>query len=561
MSMNILGISCFYHDAAACLLQDGKITAAASEERFNRRKNSPLFPINAVNFCLQRGGLTAGEIDYVGFYEQPYLKFYRVLLSHLRAYPFSFKNFLATMPDWLRERLTLPLLLKNELGYEGEVFFIKHHLSHAASAFLVSPFEEAAILTADGVGEWATMALGAGKAGQIRMIKESHFPDSLGLFYTAITTYLGFEALNGEGKVMGLAGYGEPVYLEKLKEMVSVKPDGSLRLDQSFFGFNKGSRMYSGKLVRALGKERAPENKIEQRHCDIASSLQKFTEDVLIKAANNLYRETRLDKLCLAGGLFLNCIANNKILEHTPFKEVFVQPAAGDSGGALGVASYIYHSLLGKERNYVMDDACLGPDFSRTRIRRALVNAGINFREMEDGDLFKYAAGLILQDKIVGWFQGQMEFGPRALGNRSLLANPCNPGMKDILNSKVKKREPFRPYAPVVLEERADEFFRIKQSSPFMLIAGSVREEKAAVIPAVTHVDKTARVQTLSRKANPRLWQLIKEFEQLTGIPLLINTSFNLRGEPIVCTPEDAVSCFKRSRMDCLILDNCIAER
>ncbi|MDD3274731.1 MAG: carbamoyltransferase [Candidatus Omnitrophica bacterium] len=559
--MNILGISCFYHDAAACLLQDGKITAAASEERFNRRKNSPLFPINAVNFCLQRGGLTAGEIDYVGFYEQPYLKFYRVLLSHLRAYPFSFKNFLATMPDWLRERLTLPLLLKNELGYEGEVFFIKHHLSHAASAFLVSPFEEAAILTADGVGEWATMALGAGKAGQIRMIKESHFPDSLGLFYTAITTYLGFEALNGEGKVMGLAGYGEPVYLEKLKEMVSVKPDGSLRLDQSFFGFNKGSRMYSGKLVRALGKERAPESKIEQRHCDIASSLQKFTEDVLIKAANNLYRETRLDKLCLAGGLFLNCLANNKILEHTPFKEIFVQPAAGDSGGALGVASYIYHSLLGKERNYVMEDACLGPDFSRTRIRRALVNAGINFREMEDGDLFKYAAGLILQDKIVGWFQGQMEFGPRALGNRSLLANPCNPGMKDILNSKVKKREPFRPYAPVVLEERADEFFRIKQPSPFMLIAGSVREEKAAVIPAVTHVDKTARVQTLSRKANPRLWQLIKEFEQLTGIPLLINTSFNLRGEPIVCTPEDAVSCFKRSRMDCLILDNCIAER
>jgi carbamoyltransferase len=343
--------------------------------------------------------------------------------------------------------------------------------------------------------------------------------------------------------------------------MVSVKPDGSLRLDQSFFGFNKGSRMYSGKLVRALGKERAPESKIEQRHCDIASSLQKFTEDVLIKAANNLYRETRLDKLCLAGGLFLNCLANNKILEHTPFKEIFVQPAAGDSGGALGVASYIYHSLLGKERNYVMEDACLGPDFSRTRIRRALVNAGINFREMEDGDLFKYAAGLILQDKIVGWFQGQMEFGPRALGNRSLLANPCNPGMKDILNSKVKKREPFRPYAPVVLEERADEFFRIKQPSPFMLIAGSVREEKAAVIPAVTHVDKTARVQTLSRKANPRLWQLIKEFEQLTGIPLLINTSFNLRGEPIVCTPEDAVSCFKRSRMDCLILDNCIAER
>jgi carbamoyltransferase len=452
-------------------------------------------------------------------------------------------------------------VLKKELSYEGKVLFIRHHLSHAASAFLASPFEEAAIFTADGVGEWATMSLGVGKGKEIRIFKEIHFPHSLGLLYTAVTTYLGFEALRGEGKVMGLAAYGEPCYVNKFKEMVTVKPDSSFMIDQRFFGFNKGSRMYSHRLIRTLGKDRKLQDKIEQRHCDIAASLQKFTEDTLITIARNLYNDTKIDKLCLAGGLFLNCVVNSKILENTPFKEIFIQPAAGDSGGALGVASYIYHSILKNERNYMMSDAYLGPDFSTNQMKRALSNNGVNFKEFNDEDLFKYIAEKISQNKIVGWFQGRMEFGPRALGNRSILANPCNPRMKDLLNEKVKKRESFRPYAPAVLEEEVSEFFKAKQFSPFMLLAANVKEDKKAVIPAVTHIDGTARVQTVSKNINPKLWQLIKEFENITGVPVIINTSFNLRGEPIVCTPEDAIDVFRRSQMDCLVLGNYVAER
>ena len=559
--MNILGISCFYHDSAACLLQDGKIIAAASEERFNRQKNSPVFPVNAINFCIQKANLTVDDINYIGFYEKPFLKFYRVLLSHLRAYPFSFKNFLDTIPNWLEERLILPLLLKKELGYEGKVLFIKHHLSHAASAFLVSPFEEAAILTADGVGEWGSMSFGVGKGKDIKIFKEMHFPNSLGLLYTAVTTYLGLEALIGEGKIMGLAGYGKPCYLDKFKEMVTVKPDGSFMINQNFFGFNKGSRMYSNRLIKALGKDRKPQEKIEQRHCDIAASLQKFTEDVLIIIANNLYNDSKMDKLCLAGGLFLNCVANSRILENTPFKEVFIQPAAGDSGGALGVASYVHHSILNNNRSWVMQDAYLGPDFSQNQMRRALVNNGINFKEFSDDSLFKYIAQRLSQNKIIGWFQGRMEFGPRALGNRSILANPGNPEMKDLLNQRVKKRESFRPYAPAVLEEKITEFFNAKQFSPFMLLSAQVNKDKKTIIPAVTHIDGSARVQSVSKNTNQKLWNLIKEFEDITGIAVILNTSFNLNREPIVCAPEEAVSCFKRSQMDCLVLGNYVAEK
>ena len=559
--MNILGISCFYHDSAACLLQDGKIIAAASEERFNRQKNSPVFPVNAINFCIQKANLTIDDIDYIGFYEKPFLKLYRVLLSHLRAYPFSFKNFLDTIPNWLEERLILPLLLKKELGYESKVLFIKHHLSHAASAFLVSPFEEAAILTADGLGEWGTMSLGVGKGKDIKVFKEMHFPNSLGLLYTTITTYLGLEALIGEGKIMGLAGYGKPCYLDKFREMVTVKPDGSFMIDQRFFGFNEGSRMYSNRLIKALGKDRNPQEKIEQRHCDIAASLQKFTEDVLIIIANNLYNDSKMDKLCLAGGLFLNCVANRRILENTPFKEVFIQPAAGDSGGALGVASYIYHSILNNNRSCVMQDAYFGPDFSQNQMRRALVNNGINFKEFSDDSLFKYVAQRLSQNKIIGWFQGRMEFGPRALGNRSILANPGNPEMKDLLNQRVKKRESFRPYAPAVLEEKITEFFNAKQFSPFMLLSAEVNKDKKTIIPAVTHIDGSARVQPVSKNINPRLWNLIKEFENITGLAVILNTSFNLNREPIVCAPKEAVSCFKRSQMDCLVLGNYVAEK
>ena len=556
--MNILGISCFYHDSAAALIKDGKVVAAAQEERFNRVKNSSDFPVNAINYCVQAGDITSADLDYIGFYEKPFLKFSRVIISHLRSYPFSLKNFLATVPQWLQDRLIIPLVLKKELGFRGKVLFIKHHLSHAASAFLVSPFEEAAIITADGVGEWATTTCGYARGNNIKILKEIHFPDSLGLLYAAVTTYLGFAANRDEGKVMGLASYGKPRYLDKFKEIISVLPDGSFRINPRFFGFNRGSRMYSSKFLKTFGKERksGDDNKLEQRHCDMAASLQKFIEDILLVIAENLYRETKMDNLCLAGGLFLNCVANNRILEETPFKKVFIQPAAGDSGGALGVASYIYHSLLEKPRRYEMSDAYLGPHFSANRVKRTLLNHNLDFRELADDSLLKYVAEKLAGDKIVGWFQGRMEFGPRALGNRSILANPANPGMKDLLNSRVKKRESFRPYAPAVLEERAEEFFELQDTSPFMLLAPRVKKGKEKIIPAVTHVDGTARVQTVNRSTNPKFWRLINELAKITGVPVVLNTSFNLRGEPIVCTPEEAISCFERSQMDYLVLEN-----
>lgn len=559
--MNILGVSCFYHDSAACLIKDGKIIAAASEERFNRSKNSPDFPIQAINFCLQKGSLTAYDINYLGFYEKPFLKFSRVILSHLRSFPFSARNFLDTMPHWLQDRLIMPLIFNQELGYQGKTLFIKHHLAHAASSFLVSPFEEAAILTADGVGEWATTAYGFGRRNNIKILREIDFPDSLGLLYTAVTTYLGFEALEGEGKVMGLAGYGKPVYLDKFRQIVKVHPDASFSIDQRFFGFNQGLRMYNKRFIKLFGEERTRGGEIEERHCDIAASLQKFTEDILIGMARRIYDEFKIDKLCLAGGLSLNCVANARILEDTPFKEIFIQPAAGDSGGALGVAAYIYNSMLGNPRNSQMDHAYLGPDFSTEDIRRILINRKIKFKEFDDAGLCRYVAARISEEKIVGWFQARMEFGPRALGNRSILAHPGSPMMKDLLNSRVKKRESFRPYAPAVLEEKAGDFFQAKQFSPFMLLAVKVREEKKAAIPAITHVDGSARLQVVNKKTNPKFWLLIKEFENLTGIPVIINTSFNLRGEPIACSPEDAINSFQNSQMDCLVLENLVIER
>jgi len=559
--MNILGISCYYHDSAACLLQDGKIVAAAEEERFNRDRYSPVFPINAINFCLQFKDLTVYDIDYIGFYEKPFLKFGRVTVDHLRSWPVSLKNFMDVMPNWLSDRLILPLTLKEELGYKGKVLFIKHHMSHASSTFLVSPFEESAILTVDGIGEWATTTYGFGKGNNIKILKEINYPDSLGLLYATVTTYLGFKVFEGEGKVMGLSSYGKPKYIDKFREIVEVKPDGSFKLDLRYFAFNKGTRMYSKRFVETFGEEREPESKIEERHYDIAASLQKFVEETLVAIARNLHKEIKLDKLCLAGGVFLNCVANSKILEETPFKEIFIQPAAGDCGGAVGVAAYIYNSILGKPRNYVMTDAYLGPEFPLNQIKRALLNSGLHFKELSEPELVKYIAERISRDKIVGWFQGRMEFGPRALGNRSILANPRNPNMLELLNSKVKKRESFRPYAPAVLEENVSEYFQLKGLSPFMLLSPLVKEEKRAIIPAVTHVDGTARVQTVSKKTNPKFWQLIKEFEKITGVPVVVNTSFNVRGEPIVCTPQEAINCFQKTQMDCLALGNYVVEK
>ncbi len=559
--MNVLGISCHYHDAAACLVRNGTPVVAVQEERFTRKKNTSEFPIQAINHCIQDGGITFADIDCVSFYEKPFLKFSRVIVDHLQAWPFSLNNFLQTMPHWLQDRLTIPLTLEKELGFKGKVFFIKHHLSHAAGSFLVSPFEEAAILTGDAVGEWATMTYGRGRGRDIKILKEIRYPNSLGLLYTAITTYLGFAAHEGEGTTMALASCGKPRYLDKLREIVLVNADGSHIMDGRYFGFNKGDRMYSQRFLRMFGEDRKPGAKIDERHCDIAASLQKFTEETLLTITRYLHQETGLEKLCLGGGLFLNCVANSKILEQGPFKEIFIQPAAGDSGGALGAAVYAYNCIHKNPRSCVMRHAYLGTGYSDVQIERILLNHNIVFKKFDDEGLSKCVAQKIADNKIVGWFQGRMEFGPRALGNRSILGNPCNPDMKELLNAKVKHREPFRPYAPVVLEERADEFFELSGTSPFMLLAPMVKGDKRDVIPGVVHVDGTARVQTVAQGANQKLWRLIKDFEVITGVPIIINTSFNLRGEPVVCSPEDAIACFKQSDMDYLVLGNFIVDK
>ena len=559
--MNILGISCFYHDSAASLIQDGKIIAAVQEERFTRVKGTASFPLNAIDCCLMMGGLSLYDIDYIAFYEKPFLKFSRAIISHLKSYPFSFKNFLDTMPNWLDDRLILPLLCKRRFGFEGKTLFVKHHLSHAASTFLVSPFEEAAILTVDGVGEWATACFGVGKGNSIKILKEICFPDSLGLLYTAVTTYLGFRTLTGEGKVMALAGYGKPIYLDKLREIVQVKEDGSFRLNDSFFCFNHGFRMYSRKFIKAFGRERKTEEEIEERHCDIAASLQNFIEETLIKISRHVYNETKSNKLCLAGGVFLNCVVNTKILKETPFKEIFIQPAAGDSGGALGTALYVYHSVLRKPRFYTMTDAYLGPEFLPNQIKRLLLKRKINFKEFEQGELVKYVAQKISQDKVIAWFQGRMEWGPRALGNRCILANPANPEMKDILNKKVKHRENFRPYGVSILLEELSNYFDLDIPSPFMLLVSKVKESKKNLIPSAVHVDGTSRIQTITKKDNGIFYELVKEFQNISGIPMIINTSFNIDNGPIVCSPEDAYSCFLNTNIGYLVLGNCVVEK
>ena len=559
--MNILGISCYYHDSAACLLKDGVPVIAIQEERLNRVKNSPDFPIQAINHCIQAGGLSFQDIDCVAFYEKPHLKFSRVIIDHLRSFPFSLGNFLTSMPQWLQDRLILPLVLKREIGYEGEVHFLEHHLSHAASTFLVSPFEEAAILTADGVGEWATMTYGHGKDRDIKVLKEMRYPDSLGLIYTAITAYLGFRANSGEGKTMGLASYGTPRYLDKFKEIIQVKPDGSFRLDKRYFAFTTGKRMYTKRFINEFGPERKAEGELDQRHYDIAASLQIFVEETLISIANHVHKEVGSDNLCLAGGLFLNCVANQRILEETPFKRVFIQPASGDSGGALGAACYVNNVFFDHPRTYVMENAYLGTEYSDAEIKRVLSLIQFESQAFDEASLCEKIAQALFQGKIVGWFQGRMEFGPRSLGCRSILANPCLPEIQDILNSRVKHRESFRPFAPIVLEEKANEYFEMKQNSPFMLLAPRVREDKMEVIPGVTHVDGTARVQTLAQDQNPLLYKLIEQFEGLSGVPVLVNTSLNLRGDPVSCSPEDALSCFERSEMDLLVMGKWVVEK
>ena len=552
--MNILGISCFYHDSAACLIRDGHVVAAASEERFTRKKHDEGFPHQAIQYCLQAGGIQARDLDYVGFYDKPILKFERLISTYLSTFPRGLTSYSKAMPVWLKEKLWIPSLIRKELDYKGKILFTEHHMSHAASAFLVSPFKEAAILTVDGVGEWATASYGVGRDRQIDLFKEIRFPHSLGLLYSAFTYYLGFKVNSAEYKVMGLAPYGEPKYVDQVKQLIDIKEDGSFEMDMSYFSYHYGLRMVNGNFSKLFGgPPREAESKLEQRHKDIAASVQRVTEEVMLKMAGYLHRETGMENLCLAGGVALNCVANGRVLREGPFKDLFIQPAAGDAGGALGVAAYIYHSVLDNPRVETMEHAYLGPEYSEGEIEALLKQHAAPAKRLERDDLVREVAALIDGQTVIGWFQGRMEFGPRALGSRSILADARNPKNKDVVNLKIKFRESFRPFAPTVLEERISEYFEIDRPSPYMLLVAPVREEKR-VIPSVTHVDHSARIQSINRNQNPLYYDLIKEFAKRTGVPVIINTSFNVRGEPIVCTPEDAYRCFMRTHMDYLVL-------
>jgi carbamoyltransferase len=560
--MNILGISCFYHDSAACLIRDGEIVAAASEERFTRKKHDADFPHKAIGYCLQEGRIKSSDLDYVGFYDKPLLKFERIVTSYIATFPRSYAAFMKAVPVWLREKLWTKDVIVRELDYKGELLFAEHHESHAASAFLVSPFNEAAILTVDGVGEWATASMALGSGNHIRMLRQIDYPHSLGLLYSAFTYYLGFKVNSAEYKVMGLAPYGEPRYYDRImSDLIDVRPDGSFRLNMNYFAYDYGLRMTDGEFEEFFeGPTRSPESPLDQRHKDIAASIQKVTEEVMMRLAFSLHGETGFENLCMAGGVALNCVSNGRILKEGPFKNIFVQPAAGDAGGALGVAKYIYHTLLGNARDSAMSHAYLGPSFSAEEIEAYLNGEGVRYRKLERQELLREVARLIDEQNVVGWFQGRMEFGPRALGNRSILADARRPENRDRVNLKIKFRESFRPFAPSVLEKNCSEYFDLDCPSPYMLLVGKVREGKR-VIPSVTHIDGSARVQTVSRETNPLFYDLIEEFYRLTGVPVIINTSFNVRGEPIVCTPEDAFRCFMRTGMDYLVMDHFLLDK
>ncbi len=569
--MYVLGISCFYHDASAALLKDGMLVAAAEEERFTRKKHDNSFPINAINYCLKSQNISIKDINHIGFYEKPFLKFERILSQHIDAFPCSLKTFVASLPSWINEKLRVPRLIKKKLKYHGPIFFIEHHLAHAASSFLVCPFKKAAVLTIDGVGEWTTTTYGIAKENKVTLLKEISFPHSLGLLYSTITAYLGFSVNNSEYKVMGLAPYGSMdvnnQYYKKLKKIIDVKDDGSYRLDLSYFIFHHSDKMPSKKLCKLLeGPVRKSEEELTQRHKDIAAALQLVLEEVILKMLNHLYNNTKFENLVMAGGVALNSVFNGKILTNTPFKNIWIQPNASDGGTSIGVASYIYHTILGNKRNFIMNHAYLGPEFSEHDIKKFLAENRINHHTFKDnGELIKSTAKLIYENKVIGWFQGRMEWGPRALGARSILANPCNPEAKELLNIKVKHREKFRPFAPVVCEDDVLKYFEcdkpIQSPTDFMLMVYPIKKQWRKKIPSVTHVDGSGRLQTIRKNQNLLYYDLIKEFGRLSGIPILINTSFNIRGEPIVCSPYDAYRCMMGTGIDYLVMNKFLIKR
>ncbi len=582
----ILGISAFYHDSAACLLRDGVIIAAAQEERFTRKKHDAAFPQEAINYCLKEAGITIADISYVAFYEKPFIKFERLLLTYLSYAPQGLGSFLKAMPVWLKEKIFIKSDIQERLSFKGDIIFPEHHESHAASAFFPSPFEQAAIITFDGVGEWTTTSWGEGRGNHLELTHEIHFPHSLGLLYSAFTYYAGFRVNSGEYKLMGLAPYGQPIYADLIRQhLIDIKADGSFRLNMDYFNYPVGLTMTNARFHQLFGgPARKPETAITQKQMDIAASIQAVTEEVMVKTAVHVHRVTGQDNLCLAGGVALNCVGNGKILKQTPFKHIWVQPAAGDAGGALGAALFTWHQHLNQARqsDNIHDHqqgSWLGP--SADGDIKALADAnGWVYEDLTDSELPGRIAGLIKDEKVIGLCQGRMEFGPRALGSRSIIGDARSARMQSVLNLKVKFRESFRPFAPAVLRERAGEYFDIKGESPYMLLVAPVNQDqrlpegaseglfgieqlkvKRSLIPAVTHVDYSARVQTVDEERNPLFYRIIKAFEEETGCAVVINTSFNIRGEPMVCTAADAYRCFMCTQMDYLLVGNCLFER
>jgi carbamoyltransferase len=606
--VSILGVSAFYHDSAACLVVDGEIVAAAQEERFTRVKHDHRFPLSAARYCLREANLTASDLDFVGFYDKPLLKFDRLLETYLDYCPAGFSSFLKSMPLWMSEKLWMPDLIRTELAkadgeVDGEVderearkngkkfpwklLFGDHHESHAASAFYPSPFEEAAILTIDGVGEWATSSIGIGKGNELTLLQELRYPNSVGLLYSAFTYYTGFKVNSGEYKVMGLAPYGEPKYVETIKDhLLEIRDDGSVKLNQDYFNYSQGLRMTNGAFDNLFGgPPRKPESAISQREMDLARSIQVITEEVMLKMAGYVYRETQMKHLCLAGGVALNCVANGRVLKEVPFKDIWIQPAAGDAGGALGIALAIWHRYLGKPRSStghdVMKGSYLGPRDSEEEIENYLRENNLSYTKYSRAELPDVIAQLLADGKVVALHQGRMEFGPRALGCRSIIGDARSSQMQTVMNLKIKYRESFRPFAPSVLREHVSEWFELDGDSPYMLLVADVSPGKRveirdgeesltgldklkirrSEIPAVTHVDYSARIQTVTRETNPLYWDIIEAFRKLTGCPVIVNTSFNVRGEPIVCTPADSYRCFMRTEMDYLVLESFVLSK
>ncbi len=586
--MNILGLSAFYHDSAACLVRDGEIIAAAQEERFTRKKHDASFPKHAVMYCLREGGIVVNELECVAFYEKPFLKFDRILHSYLAYAPAGLKSFLIAIPLWIRERIWMKELIRRELGCDCKVFFPEHHESHAASAFFPSPFPEAAFLTIDGVGEWTTTSYGVGSRNHIQMLAELRFPHSLGLLYSAFTYFTGFKVNSGEYKLMGLAPYGQPKYRDViLRELIDLKDDGSFRLNMKYFNYGVGLTMTNAAFNRLFDRPpRKPESKLTQSDMDLARSIQDVTDEIMLRMARHVRKQTGQRNLCLAGGVALNCVANGHILRERIFDRIWIQPAASDAGGALGAALFAWHQILGKERK--ADDvhdsqrgSYLGPTYSNDKIRAYLETQKIPFTELTDDELPEKIADLINAQKVIGWFYGRMEFGPRALGARSIIGDPQSPKMQELMNLKIKFRESFRPFAPSVLREKLSDWFELDEESPYMLLVAPVSKNRRreviadeqnlfglqklltirSEIPAVTHVDYSARIQTVTDQHQPMFYRMIKKFDERYGCPVIINTSFNVRGEPIVATPEDAFICFMRTNMDYLLLGNFLLEK